>query len=235
MQNPKLIAALIAGALLVVGAAAWPHASRAFRKDAAEPALPGGAAAAAQDDAASLMFPARTKGDSTAPIQIYEVSDFQCPYCRMFSMETLPALEREYIRTGKVRFTFLNFPIAQSHPNAPAAHELAMCAARQDRFWPVHDILYRTQGTWAALSEPGPYFRSLADSAGLDRKALEECFTSGSVRWLIQAEAEMSWRAGVTSTPSFIIEGGLLKGHAPIELWRPILDSLYGAKTAAGK
>lgn len=232
MRNPKLLMGLLAAVLLVGGAAAVPVASRMLqREDAAADIPPPGDLA--QDGSAALMFPARTKGDSTAPVVVYEVSDFQCPYCRLFWEETLPAIEREYIAPGKVRFTFLNFPIPQSHPNAPAAHELAMCAARQDRFWPVHDLLYRYQATWARLNDPGAYFRTLADSARLDRRALEQCFEQGSVRWLIQAEAEMSWRAGITSTPSFIVEGGILKGHAPMEVWRPILDSLYAEKTAA--
>lgn len=235
MQNPKLIVALIAGGLLVVGAAAWPLATRALRQQAVPEPVAAGAADTIQDGAAMLMLPARTKGDSTAPIQVYEVSDFQCPYCRMFWEETLPHLDREYIKAGKVRFTFLNFPVPQSHPNAPAAHEFAMCAARQDRFWPVHDMLYQHQTTWASLNDPGAFFRTLADSVGIDRGALEDCFQRGTVRVLVQTEAEMTWRAGVTSTPSFIVEGGLLKGHAPIEIWRPILDSLYREKTSGGK
>ena len=56
--------------------------------------------ALAQDD----LRAARTKGVATAPVTIYEMSDFQCPYCRRFSLETFPALEREYVATGKVRW-----------------------------------------------------------------------------------------------------------------------------------
>lgn len=222
---------LIAVGVVAAGAVAWPIASRVLDKPGA--AEPEAAAPATQDGTEALMLPARTKGRTDAPITVYEVSDFQCPYCRMFWQETLPDLEKEYIQTGKVRFIFLNFPVPQSHANAPAAHEFAMCAARQDRFWPAHDILYRQQTTWAKLNDPASYLRSLADSIGLDRKALEQCFGAGDVRWLIQAEAEMSWRAGVTSTPSFIVEGALLKGFAPMEVWRPILDSLHVARTAA--
>jgi protein-disulfide isomerase len=176
------------------------------------------------------LLEARTKGEADAPITVFEVSDFQCPYCRSFWEQTLPALEREYISTGKIRFIFLNLPLVQLHPNAAAAHEFAMCAALQDRFWPVHDLLYQYQGEWARLDDPAPYFRSLADSSQLDRDDLEQCFTTGAVRPIIQQEAEMSFRAGLQSTPSFVIQDALLAGFAPIDTWRPILDSLFAEK-----
>jgi protein-disulfide isomerase len=170
-------------------------------------------------------------GDAEAPITIFEASDFQCPYCRDFWSETLPIIERDYIRTGKVRLIFLNFPITQIHPNAAAAHELAMCAAVQDRFWPVHDLLYRYQAQWEGLGQPTSYFMALADSAGLHREELDTCLETGSVRRLILEEAQAAWQAGIRSTPSFVIEGGLLTGAQPIAVWRPILDSLVAAKT----
>lgn len=173
---------------------------------------------------------ARTRGAADAPVTIYEVSDFQCPWCKMFVDSTLPALEAEYIETGKVQIVFVNFPVAQMHPNAPAAHELAMCAAKQDRFWLVHDLLFRHQPQWEGLDEPADYFRALADSASLSSTDLEACFASGEVRAIVQNEVQAVRRSGINSTPTFMIEGGLLPGAQPIEVWRPILDSLVAAK-----
>lgn len=173
---------------------------------------------------------ARSVGDPNAPITVLEASDFQCPYCRDFVEQTLPYLEREYINTGKMRLVFLNLPLPQLHPNATAAHEFAMCAAAQDRFWPVHDLLFRHQQQWARLSDPGPYFWQLADSARLRQGDLEECLNTGQVRQLIQLEAENNFRSGLRSTPAFVIENGVLPGFAPIDVWRPILDSIYAAK-----
>lgn len=178
-----------------------------------------------------LFLLQRTKGDPKAPIAIYEISDFQCPYCRQFWEQTLPLLEKEYLATGKARLIFVNFPIAQSHANAPAAHEFAMCAAQQNRFWPIHDLLYKHQSYWAKLADPANFFLSLADSAGLSRKQLQDCLAAGQARMLVQAEYEVAWRGGVTSTPSFVVQGALLVGAAPIEQWRPILDSIYAERT----
>jgi len=178
----------------------------------------------------------RTKGDPNAPITIYEITDFGCPWCREFYRLTLPSLEREYIETGKARLIFVNLPVPELHPNSPAAHEFAMCGAQQDRFWPVHDLLYQHQADWATLEAPRSYFTILADSAGLDLDSLNNCFDTGSVRWLIQREAESVAQQGkITSTPSFIMEQVMLAGYQPIEGWRPILDSLFAEKTGGNR
>ena len=97
---------------------------------------------------------ARTKGRPEAPITMYAMSDFQCPFCRDFALTTMPALEREYIQTGKLRITFINFPLTSIHANALAAAEMAMCAARQGKFWPVHDRLFERQEIWAKRQNP---------------------------------------------------------------------------------
>jgi protein-disulfide isomerase len=214
--------------LLAVGAVVTAPAGRSGKGTAGPP--PHGAPAAQGPQDVPLLA-ARTKGSLDAPITIVEASDFQCPFCRVFWEETLPGLEREYLRTGKAKLIFINLPLPQIHPNATPAHEFAMCAAMQDRFWPVHDLLYRHQATWARLSQPAPYFRQLADSAGLDRAKLEQCFNTGAVRRLIQQEVQMNVRAGIRSTPTFVIERGLLEGAVPLEDWRPILDSIFAAKT----
>src|SRR5262245_49822911 len=75
---------------------------------------------AAQGSSQNLLAE-RSKGSATAPITVYEMSDFQCPYCRQHAVETFPELEKSYIQTGKVRWVFLNFPLTSIHHNAAAA------------------------------------------------------------------------------------------------------------------
>jgi protein-disulfide isomerase len=178
------------------------------------------------------MLAQRTKGVATAPLTVYELSDFQCPYCRRQAVEVLPTIEKEFIATGKVRWIFLNFPITEIHPNAAAAAEFAMCAARVNRFWPVHDLLFTYQEKWAPLKNPGPFLISLADSAGIPRDSINGCLQNRETRTLVQSEAEGAAKSGVSSTPTVYIEGvGLLRGAAPLEAYRQILDSLYKEKT----
>ena len=180
------------------------------------------------------MLGPRTKGVATAPLTIYEISDFQCPYCRRQALEVLPTIEKEFIATGKVRWIFLNLPITQIHANAAAAAEFAMCAAKLDKFWPVHDLLFTYQDKWAPLKDPGPFLITLADSAGIPRSDLTGCLQNRETRDLVQAEAEGAAKSGVSSTPTVYIEGvGLLRGAAPLGAYRQILDSLW--KEKAGK
>lgn len=175
---------------------------------------------------------ARSKGRPDAPVTVYEMADFQCPACRSFALETMPLLEREYVRTGKARFVFIHLPLTSIHANAVAAAEVATCAGRQGRFWEVHDALFLRQAVWAPMGEPGPYLVALADSAGVERQALVECLTGRTARQEVRADAERAARAGARSTPTFYLEGWLLVGAHPVEVYRRILDSLYDVKTA---
>ena len=184
------------------------------------------AAAPQQDD----LRTQRTKGNAAAPVTVFEMADFQCPVCSRFVREEFPALEREYIATGKVKWVFVNFPLPM-HPNAEPAAELAMCAAKQNRFWAMHDLLYRHQESWAELKEPGVYFLGLADSARTDRAQMVQCLRSGATRSLVQSDAEGSTRSGATGTPNFYIERGLIKGIIPIGQFRTVLDSIIRDKT----
>jgi protein-disulfide isomerase len=177
----------------------------------------------------------RSKGAASAPVTVYEMSDFQCPYCRRFALETFPTIEHDYISAGKVRWVFVNYPLTSIHPNAVAAAEVALCASRQGAFWPVHDLLYTHQDTWAPLKEPGPFLATLADSAGISRKALLACLASPGTEQEIRSEAEGSERAGAASTPSFYIEGGLMTGAHPIAVFRQVLDSVLAAKRRPGR
>lgn len=173
----------------------------------------------------------RSKGSPKAPVTVYEMSDFQCPYCKRFAEETFPEIERLYIKPGKVRWVYINFPLTHLHPHAVPAGELALCAAKQNGFWQVHDLLFKYQETWAPLKEAGPFFVSLADSAKLSKKALVACLQNPETRKSLQAEAEGAERAGATSTPAFYIEGGLMVGALPVQVFRQVLDSVYAVKT----
>ena len=177
----------------------------------------------------------RSKGSAAAPVTVYEMSDFQCPYCRNFAIETFPTLDSLYIASGKVRWVFINFPLTSLHPNAVPAAGIALCAARQGAFWPVHDLLYRHQPDWSELKEPADYLLSLADSAKISKPALTECVKSPTTNEEVRADAEGASRAGAASTPTFYIEGGLLVGAQPVAVFRHALDSIYSAKRGAAK
>jgi protein-disulfide isomerase len=185
----------------------------------------------AQATAAAAPLEMRSKGSPKAPVTVYEMSDFQCPFCRQFATETFPQLEKAYIAPGKVRWVFINFPLTSVHQNAAAAAQLAVCAGKQKAFWRVHDLLFKYQETWAPLKEAGPFFVSLADSARLSKPELLTCLQSAESLNSVRADAEGAARSGATSTPTFYIEGGLLEGAQPVAVFRQVLDSVVSVKT----
>jgi protein-disulfide isomerase len=189
------------------------------------------AAPAAGQTTAVAPLESRTKGSAAAPMTVYEMSDFQCPYCRQFAQEVFPVLERDYIEKGKVRWVFINFPLTDVHTHAAAAAQLALCAAKQKGFWRMHDLLFQHQDTWAPLKEAGPFFVSLADSAKLTKQALLTCLEAPETLDAVKADAEGAARSGASSTPTFYIEGGLVEGALPLPVFRKVLDSIYAVKT----
>jgi protein-disulfide isomerase len=188
-------------------------------------------AAQAKPDSASNPLAGRIRGSATAPVTVYEMSDFQCPYCRTFALTTFPEIDSLYVATGKVRWAFVNFPLTSIHDNALAAAEVGVCAAQQNAFWRVHDLLYQYQDVWAPLKQPGAFFLTLADSAGISRPALLACVKAPATRETVRQEAEGAERSGANSTPSFYVEGGLLSGAQPMPVFRQVLDSIIRVKT----
>ena len=163
---------------------------------------PAALAAQAKPDSTKNPLAGRIRGSAAAPVTVYEMSDFQCPFCRTFALTTFPEIDSLYIATGKVRWAFVNFPLTSVHDNALAAAEVALCAARQNAFWRVHDLLYQHQDVWAPLKQPEAFFLTLADSARISRQALLACVQAPATRETLQQEAEGAQRSGANSTPA---------------------------------
>jgi protein-disulfide isomerase len=198
-------------------------------------ALSAGAAALLTLCAAAQSDPlaGRSKGRPNAPVTVYEMSDFQCPYCRSFALTTLPTLEREFVETGKVRFVYVNLPLPSLHPNALVAARVGLCAARQGKFWAMHDLLFQRQEAWGGQKDPGPYLLALGDTAGLNHGRLARCVAAATTTAEVRADSARAAASGASRTPTFYIEGGLLEGAAPVEVFRTVLDSIYRSKTAS--
>ena len=174
---------------------------------------------------------ARILGSATATVWVVEVSDFQCPYCRQFHDESYAELKRAYVDSGKVRLAYVNFPLSMHH-NSFAASETAMCAAAQDKFWQMHDALFVTQKQWEALPAPQPMFDSLAAANGVELTAFRKCVSGHLTKPMIEADIDRASKAGVESTPSFLIGGMMVTGAQPVANFRRAIDS---ALTLAAK
>jgi protein-disulfide isomerase len=162
-------------------------------------------------------------GRASAPITIVEFSDFQCPYCGQFFRETLPLLVAKYVKTGRVRFVYRDFPLSSLHPGAAKAAEAARCAGDQQRYWEYHDALFRNQ---AALEETALVQRAL--TLKLDTAAFNRCLNSGRYSNAIRQSLAEGERFGVDGTPLFFI-GKVDPGTTSVRIARVI----QGAKPFA--
>src|SRR6202165_4891786 len=182
------------------------------------------ASAATKDSDGVKADLARIQGSPNAPVWVIEVSDFQCPYCKQWHDETYPVFRDQFVRTGKVRLAYVNFPLAQHQYAWPAA-ESAMCAGAQGKFWEMHDALFNTQSKWEAQPTPTSFFDSLARAQGVDAARWRQCVQSGKMKSWIQADHDRAQTAGAASTPSFMIGDKILVGAQPIEELRRAIDS----------
>lgn len=156
-------------------------------------------------------FDGYVMGSDSAPVEIIEYADFECPACATFALLYAPDVKRRLVETGRARLIFRDFPLPQ-HQKAPVAHHAAACAAEQGQFWPMHDQLYGNHGRWVNDRRPERVIEQLAEALGLDMRRYDECMDSGRYRQRIQASRERGSQLGVGSTPSFIVGGRLVAG-----------------------
>jgi len=210
--------------LIALSAIACTPSPEPQRGAPASPAAPAAEVASRDDTLRLLADRSRIEGDSAAPLWIVDISDFQCPYCAEWQRNTHEALRAEYVRTGKVKLAFLNFPL-ENHRHALPAARAAMCAGVQGRFWPVHDGIFETQERWSAADDAGPIFESIARGAGVRIPEWSECVASRVMDPLIEADRDRALAAGVNSTPTFIIGRQIVRGAAPIAEFRRLIDT----------
>ena len=192
----------------------------------------GSAPAAASDSLVARADRSRIAGDSTAPVWVVIVSDFQCPYCKVWHDETYPALKREFVDSGRIRLAYLNLPLPQ-HQHARVTAELAFCAGAQGRVWEYHDAVFDTQAEWSRLPAGTSYFAGLAARAGVDSASLQRCADAGTMRPLVEADYQRSVEAKVRSTPTFMIGSDIrLEGAQPIAAFR---DAIARAASSSAR
>jgi protein-disulfide isomerase len=166
----------------------------------------------------------RIQGDGAAPVWVIVASDFQCPYCQIWHAETYPTLVKDYVRTGKIRIAYLNYPL-NSHKNAWPAAEAAMCASVQGMFWEMHDAIFANQARWSTMPNAMPLFDSLAvNKFSLNGDDWRSCMSTHATAALIQADFERLRGAGVESTPSFFVGDRGISGAQPTDVFRAAIE-----------
>ena len=172
-------------------------------------------------------------GDPEAPIQVVELSDFGCPYCARFALETEPELFREFVASGRVYWKYVPFVIGM-FPNGDQAAHASECAADAGRFWAARDSIYAGQGAWKRASDPVPVLRGLVRSAGVPEDGFAECMASEAVRARTARANAAASRLGVRATPTFFVNGRMVEGALPLAVFRGGLrEMLAGVDSAA--
>lgn len=139
-------------------------------------------------------------GSPSARVTVMEVSDYQCPFCKRQVLQTFPQLDAEYIKTGKVQYMFVDYPIAQLHPTAARSHEAANCAAEQGKYWQMHVSLFTSP-----VAKDDAALVAQAKSAGLDAARLQSCLASGKYTEPVQASVQRMEQLGIQGTPMVLI------------------------------
>jgi protein-disulfide isomerase len=172
-----------------------------------------------------------TKGAAAARVMMVEVSDYHCPFCRRFRQDTQPQIDAQYIATGKIRYAFIDYPIAQLHPDAFRAHEAANCAGDQGKYWEMNAQLFQQPARDVAA------LAAQAAAIGVNAAAFKSCLERGTHAAAVRESISRMTTLGVDSTPMFLI--GLtppagqpmkvlkvVKGAVPFEDFKAALDAV---------
>ena len=182
-------------------------------------------AQSAADVAKPGSLPDMALGPANAAVTITEYASLTCPHCAAFTEKVFPKIKSEYIDTGKIRFVFREFPL---DIKAAAGSMLARCIAKDDagKFFAVNDMLFRQQNDWAMKNTTETLIR-IGKQAGLSQQQVEDCLKDQALLDKIAADQKYAAEVlKVTSTPTFFINGEMIKGDQSFEEFDKRIKSL---------
>jgi protein-disulfide isomerase len=201
-----------------------------LRARLAPPATAGPQAALAQPVTLTIDG-APFRGRKDARVTLVEFSDFQCAFCARHSRQTLPAIVKDYVDAGTVRYVLRDFPIAALHPGADKAHEAAHCAGEQGKYWDMHPLLFAN-----IRGQDRAGLTAYARTLKLDAGKFEQCLTAGRHAPTIKKAIEEGQRAGVRGTPTFFVgvtgngrtlqATQMLRGAQPYETFKAAIETV---------
>jgi protein-disulfide isomerase len=196
------------------------------------PAAPAPAAAATAPEASGTVdmakllapgvLPDKQLGKDDAPVTIVEYASMTCPHCAHFHEATLPTIKTKYIDTGRARLIFREFPF---DPRAEAGFMLARCS--NDNYFPMIDVLFQQQQTWAGVENAKDALLQIARLAGFTQESFESCLTDQKLLEDIRSvRVRGSEEFKVESTPTFFINGKQYKGALTVDEMSAIIDGI---------
>ena len=181
-----------------------------------EAMIPEAMAQAAGDVAKPVSLPDMALGPKDAAVTITEYASMTCPHCAAFNEQVFPKIKKEYIDTGKVRYIFREFPL---DIKAAAGSMLSRCIAKDDapKYFAVTDMLFRQQNDWV-LKNTTETLTRIGKQAGLTQQQVEDCLKDQALLDKIAADQKFAAEVlKVSSTPTFFINGEMIKGEASFD------------------
>jgi protein-disulfide isomerase len=170
-------------------------------------------------------------GDVDAPVVMIEWSDFQCPFCGRFARETKPELIDRYVEEGVLRIEWRDLPVLGEESFTAALAGRA--AAEQGAFWELHDAIYaEDRGRNAGELDREPLIAMAAD-LGLDVERFEADLDDPALAEAVQADLQLGQSLGITGTPTFLINGHLVVGAQPTEMFAGAIEDLAAEAAAS--
>ncbi|MFD9405434.1 DsbA family protein [Streptomyces sp. NPDC059989] len=214
-RKPLLISAGVALAAVGLGIVSWQATAPADK-----PARSASASAPRTDPAAELKALARREADdrlalgrADAPVVLIEYSDFKCGYCGKFARDTEPELVKKYVEDGTLRIEWRNFPIFGA--DSQAAAKAAWAAGQQGRFRQFHEAAYAEGAKEKGFGEAR--LLELAGQAGVpDLERFKKDMAGEEAAAALKKDQEEGYRIGVSSTPSFLVNGQPIAGAQPL-------------------
>ena len=164
------------------------------------------------------------KGSEDAPVTIIEVSDYGCNHCRNFNLDTAGLLEDLYVTPGDVRWITLPYAL-NAATTLPA--EASFCAAEQDRFDDYRLRMFQLQNTPGLFETAG--LVQVATELGMDATDFAACIDDGTYSNAVQRNIRAASGAGVSSTPTFVINNNVFPGNRPLTFFQAEIAQILEA------
>jgi protein-disulfide isomerase len=165
-------------------------------------------------------------GSASAPVEVIEFGDFECPSCGQFATITEPDVRTRLVSTGQVRIRYIDYPLPM-HKNTWDASLAAACANDQGKFWEMHDALFANQDRWntEATSRPRGPIADLAKGIGLDMNKYGACMDNNTHKAKIQSHLAEAERRQIGSTPTFVFGNTVVPGALPYDAFKKYVDA----------
>lgn len=161
-------------------------------------------------------------GEENAPVTVVEYASMTCGHCANFHKNTWKPLKEQYVDTGKVRFIFREFPL---DPVSAAAFMLARCAPAE-KYFEVVDTMFENQRAWAFTDNPYNSLLDFSKQIGFTQESFEECLTNQGLLDAVNAVRDRAANEfGVSSTPTFFINGARHPGAMSIDQMGALIDA----------